>query len=119
LFVVDDKLGTPTYTVNFAEAMFKIVQTELYGLYNMACEGSGSRYDVALEFIKLLGLEKEINIKIVDSGFFQSVYFAPRPYSEKLINFKLSARGINYMKDWKECLADYVETFKPRLEKGS
>jgi dTDP-4-dehydrorhamnose reductase len=118
LFVINDKLGTPTYTVNFAESMFEIVQTELFGLYNMVCEGSCSRYEIATEFIKLLGLEKEINIKIVDSGFFQSVYFAPRPYSEKLLNLKLSVRGINYMKDWKECLSDYVESFKPHLEKG-
>ena len=118
LFVVEDKLGTPTYTVNFAEAMFEIVQTELFGLYNMVCEGSCSRYEVASEFIKLLGLEKEINIKIVSSGFFANEYFAPRPNSEKLLNLKLSARGINYMKDWKECLADYVETFKPHFEKG-
>jgi dTDP-4-dehydrorhamnose reductase len=118
LFVVDDKLGTPTYTVNFAESMFAIVQTELFGLYNMVCEGSCSRYEVALEFIKLLGLEKEINIKIVNSDFFANEYFAPRPYSEKLLNLKLSARGINYMKDWKECLLDYVETFKPHFEKG-
>jgi dTDP-4-dehydrorhamnose reductase len=118
LFVVDDKLGTPTYTVNFAESMFKIVQTELCGLYNMVCEGSCSRYDVAVEFIKLLGLESEISIDIVDSDYFKDEYFAPRPYSEKLINLKLSARGINYMKDWKECLADYVEILKPRLEKG-
>ena len=119
LFVVDDKLGTPTYTVNFAEAMFEIVQTELFGLYNMVCEGSCSRYEVALEFIKLLGLEKKINVKIVDSGYFANEYFAPRPYSEKLLNLKLSARGINYMKDWKECLSDYVEAFKPHLEKGT
>ena len=118
LFVVDDKLGTPTYTVNFAEAMFEIVQTELFGLYNMVCEGSCSRYDVASEFIKLLGLESEISIDIVDSDYFKDEYFAPRPYSERLLNLKLSARGINYMKDWKECLSDYVETFKPHLEKG-
>jgi dTDP-4-dehydrorhamnose reductase len=118
LFVVEDKLGTPTYTVNFTEAMFAIVQTELFGLYNMVCEGSCSRYEVASEFIKLLGLEKEINIKMVNSDFFANEYFAPRPYSEKLLNFKLSARGINYMKDWKECLADYVEILKPHLEKG-
>jgi len=118
LSVVEDKLGTPTYTVNFAEAMFEIVQTEFFGLYNMVCEGSCSRYEVASEFIKLLGLEKEINIKIVSSGFFANEYFAPRPNSEKLLNLKLSANGINYMKDWKECLADYVETFKPHFEKG-
>ncbi len=119
LFVVNDKLGTPTYTVNFAESMFAIVQTELFGLYNMVCEGSCSRYDVALEFIRFLGLDKEISIKIVDSEFFKDEYFAPRPASEKLLNLKLSARGINYMKDWKKCLEDYVESFKPLLETGS
>lgn len=119
LFVVNDKLGTPTYTVNFAEAMFAIVQTELFGLYNMVCEGSGFSYDVALEFIKLLGLEKEINIKIVNSDFFKNEYFAPRPDSEKLLNLKLSARGINFMKDWKKCLEDYAESFKTYLEISS
>jgi len=116
LCVVEDKLGTPTYTVNFADAMFEIVQTELFGTYNMVCEGGCSRYDVASEFIKLLGLEKEINIKIVNSAFFANEYFGPRPNSEKLLNLKLSARGINFMKDWKKCLADYAESFKPYLE---
>ncbi|MBT6231705.1 MAG: NAD(P)-dependent oxidoreductase [Candidatus Scalindua sp.] len=119
LFVVEDKLGTPTYTVNFAESMFEIVQTELYGLYNMVCEGSCSRYDVAVEFIRLLGIEKEINIDIVDSEYFKEEYFAPRPYSEKLLNLKLASRGINYMKDWKECLADYVESFRIHLKISS
>lgn len=116
LFVVEDKLGTPTYTVNFAQAMYEIVQTELFGLYNMVCEGSCSRYDVALEFIKLLGLDKKISINVVNSDYFKNEYFAPRPYSEKLLNLKLSTRGINFMKNWKECLADYVESFKTHLE---
>lgn len=118
LFVVEDKLGTPTYTVNFAESMFAIVQTELYGLYNMVCEGSCSRYDVAIEFIRLLGLENEIKIEIVDSDHFKDEYFAPRPDSEKLLNLKLSARGINFMKDWRVCLKDYAESFKLYLEVG-
>ncbi|MBT7591783.1 MAG: NAD(P)-dependent oxidoreductase [Candidatus Scalindua sp.] len=115
LFVVNDKLGTPTYTVNFAESLFEIVQTELFGLYNMVCDGSCSRYDVAVEFIRLLGLEKEIKIDIVDSDYFKNEYFAPRPHSEKLINLKLSSRGVNYMKDWRICLEDYAESFKPLL----
>ncbi len=119
LFVVEDKLGTPTYTVNFAESMFEIVQTELYGLYNMVCEGSCSRYDVAVEFIRLLGLEKKININIVDSEYFKEEYFAPRPFSEKLLNLKLSSRGIDFMKNWKECLEDYVGSYKIHLEISS
>ena len=119
LYVINDKLGTPTYTVNFADAMFKIVQTELFGTYNMVCEGGCSRYDVASEFIKLLGLENEISIEIVGSDYFKDEYFGPRPNSEKLVNLKLSARGINFMKDWKECLKDYAESFKAHLEISS
>jgi dTDP-4-dehydrorhamnose reductase len=119
LSVVEDKLGTPTYTVNFAESMFEIVQTELYGLYNMVCKGSCSRYDVAVEFVRLLGLEKKIKVNTVNSEFFKNEYFAPRPYSEKLLNLKLSVRGINYMKDWRICLEDYVEGFKKYIEIGS
>ncbi|MBT6049821.1 MAG: hypothetical protein HON76_10830 [Candidatus Scalindua sp.] len=82
-------------------------------------DGSGSRYDVAVEFIRLLGLEKEINIDIVDSEYFKEEYFAPRPHSEKLLNLKLSSRGINYMKAWRICLEDYVKSYKPLLEIGS
>ncbi len=113
--MVEDKLGTPTYTVNFAESMFEILQTEFYGLYNMVCGGSCSRYDVAVEFVHLLGLEREIRINKVDSDYFKDTFYAPRPYSEKLVNLKLSAREIDFMRDWRECLRDYAEKFKQYL----
>jgi dTDP-4-dehydrorhamnose reductase len=112
LFVVDDKLGTPTYTKDFAESIAKVIPTNYYGLYNQVCSGSCSRFDVAKEFIRLLGLEGEISIKIVSSDFFKEEYFAPRPYSEKLINLKLTERGINHMRDWKVCLREYSVIFK-------
>ena len=51
----------------------------------------------------------------VASDHFKTEYFAPRPASEKLVNFKLNARGINFMPDWHEALADYVNRFKSRL----
>ncbi len=112
LFVVDDKLGTPTYTENFAESMLKVIQTEYYGLYNQVCGGNCSRLDVAKEFVKLLGLSDTIKVTQVSSDYFKEEYFAPRPYSEKLINLKLISRGINYMQDWKECLEEYSKIFK-------
>ena len=115
IFVVDDKLGTPTYTVDFADSMFKIVQTDYYGLYNMVCAGSGSRMDVAREFVRLLGLENKIKMTTVKSDYFKEEYFAPRPLSEKLINLKLQKRGIFFMKNWKEALAEYAEIFKEEL----
>lgn len=118
LYVVDDKFGTPTYTVNFAESMFKIIETDLYGLYNMVCGGSCSRYNVAVEFVKLLGLENKIKVTIVDSDYFKTEYFAPRPYSEKLVNLKLESRGINYMRDWKKCLQEYVKEYRVVLNRS-
>jgi dTDP-4-dehydrorhamnose reductase len=111
LHVVDDKLGTPTYTVDFAEGLKTLCESELYGTYNQVCEGSCSRYDVALEFIRLLGLEKDILLKKVTSDFFAEEYFAPRPPSEKLVCLKLKARDIYVMRDWKTCLGEYSNRF--------
>ena len=116
LFVVDDKLGTPTYTYDFARNMLRVVESGTYGLYNMVCNGSCSRYEVVEEFLKCLGLDGKIRIKKVSSDFFKKEYFAPRPYSEKLINFKLERRGMNFMRDWKICLNEYSKEFRDDLE---
>lgn len=112
LNVVNDKLGTPTYTVDFANGMVKIIESELYGLYNQVCSGTSSRYEVAVEFIRLLGHESTIKINIVESDFFAKDYFAPRPASEQLVNQKLNQLGLNYMRDWKICLAEYANSFR-------
>ena len=108
LFVVDDKLGTPTYTKSFAEGIFRIVQTGQYGLYNQVCNGDCSRYEVAIEFVKLLGLKNEIKIIKVKSDYFNKEYFAPRPESERLVNFKLKMRKLDLMPSWQEALKDYT-----------
>jgi len=112
LFVVDDKLGTPTYTQDFAESILKVVDTGYYGLYNQVCGGSCSRLDVAREFLELIGLTQKIRLTQVSSDYFKQEYFAVRPYSEKLVNLKLNARNINFMRDWKVCLAEYSQVFK-------
>ncbi|SHG59009.1 SDR family oxidoreductase [Flagellimonas flava] len=111
LFVVDDKLGTPTYTKSFAKGILEVVQSGLYGVYNQVCNGDCSRFDVAKEFVRLLGLEKDVKVTKVDSDYFKAEYFAPRPFSEKLVNLKLNARGLNVMPDWQEALEDYSKVF--------
>ncbi len=115
LHVVNDKLGTPTYTVDFAASMFRVVESGFYGLYNMVCPGSASRHDVAVEFLRCLGLDQQVKVKVVDSDFFKKEYFAPRPHSEKLVNLKLTARKMMYMRGWKECLNEYSKVFKAEL----
>ncbi len=49
LHVVDDKLGTPTYTHDFAANVRLLLERELWGLYNMVCGGITSRFEVAEE----------------------------------------------------------------------
>lgn len=109
IHAVTDKLGTPTYTKAFAAQMWKVIETGQYGSYNAVCRGSGSRYDVACELVRLLGADVEV--VPVTSDFFPS-YSAPRPRSEQLVNSKLQSRGWDIMPTWKEALAEYVEEFK-------
>lgn len=113
LHVVDDKLGTPTYTHDFARGLLRMLESDLYGLYNQVCEGAGSRHDVACELVRLLGLEGKVRVEKVDSSYFAAEYFAPRPASEKLESLKLRARGLYVMREWKEALAEYVREFPP------
>lgn len=111
LFIVDDKSGTPTYTHSFAAGMFKVVESGLYGLYNQVCGGDCNRYDVAVEFVRLLGLSGEVRVTRVSSDHFKEEYFAPRPASEKLVNMKLDARRLNFMPHWRDALAVYAKQF--------
>jgi len=111
LFVVEDKLGTPTYTKSFAQGIFNLVETDLYGLYNQVCGGDCSRYDAAVEFVNLLGISEKVKVTKVSSEYFKNEYFAPRPASEKLVNMKLDARGVNVMPHWKDALSEYAEEY--------
>ena len=110
LNIVNDKLGTPTYTIDFAKNTKLILEKELWGKYNLVCEGVSSRLDVAQEMLNILQLSNEIKINEVDSSFFEKEYFSSRPRSERLINKKLNLRNINIMRDWKVCLKEYLNT---------
>lgn len=118
LYVVNDKAGTPTYTIDFAAGIQKLVESDLYGVYNQVCRGSATRLDVALEFVRLLGLEHEIRVNEVSSDFFKKEYFAPRPASEMLVNEKLTARRLNIMRDWRECLKEYSSVFLDHFQRS-
>ena len=108
LFVVDDKLGTPTYTVDFARNVELLLGTERWGVYNMVCPGVTSRLQVAQHMLKALGLDGEVRITPVGSDHFAKEYFAARPASERLITKKLDQLGLNIMRDWRTCLDEYL-----------
>lgn len=111
LNVVDDKLGTPTYTVDFARNIERMVHTEYYGLYNQVCGGETGRFEVAQELLNLLGLAERIELQPVQSDFFSKEFFAPRPPCERLVNYKLQLLGMDYMRNWRTSLAEYLRDY--------
>jgi dTDP-4-dehydrorhamnose reductase len=108
LFVVDDKLGTPTYTVDFARNVELLLGTGLWGIYNMVCPGVTSRLEVARYMVETLGLATKVAVTPVSSDYFAEEYFAARPPSERLLTRKLDLRGLNVMRDWRTCLDEYL-----------
>lgn len=111
LMVVDDKLGTPTYTHDFAHNVALLLEKEYWGVYNMVCSGITSRLEVAQELVRILGKSQEIKVIPVSSDFYAKEYFAPRPLSERLLTKKLDLRGLNFMRDWRICLEQYLNDY--------
>lgn len=108
LHAVTDKLGTPTYTEDFARNLLELVATPFYGLYHMTCEGAGSRLEVAQAILDYYG-RSEVEVVPVSSDFFAETYFAPRPRSEMMRNYALQLRGLNRMRPWPEALRAYLD----------
>lgn len=111
LFIVNDKLGTPTYTHDFARNVKLLIEKEYWGLYNVVCDGFTSRLEIANEIISILGMQNRIKINEVSSDYFKEEYFAPRPKSERLVSKKLYLRKLNIMRNWKVTLKEYIEHY--------
>ncbi|MHC4618335.1 MAG: SDR family oxidoreductase [Planctomycetota bacterium] len=112
IFAVNDKWGTPTYTYDFAKNLFQLIKTNAYGVYHMACEGRGTRFDVAQEILKVCK-RNDTKLTAVSSDFFRKEYFAPRPPSEMMYNANLRKLGLNNMRPWQLSLKEYIETCFP------
>ena len=117
LKAVDDKFGTPTFTVDFAKNLMPVVDAQRYGLYHMTNEGSCSRFELAQTIVELMGLKDTVEVLPVSSLEFPLP--APRPRSEMLRNYKLDLMGLNQMPHWKEALKTYLMTNKQHWQKDA
>lgn len=111
IFVVNDKLGTPTYTVDFAKNVKYLIENQANGVFNLICDENTSRLEVSKFILKKMNLYKEVKINEVSSDFFKNEYFAKRPYSEILIPHRLKLLGMYKMRNWKTSLSEYLEIY--------
>ncbi len=102
--VVNDKIGSPTFTKDFSECIIKIIDSGRYGLYHVTNKGWASRYDIACKIVEFMG-KREVNVKPISSASFPLA--APRPRSEAVDNFKLKLLGIG-MRRWEDALKEYL-----------
>lgn len=105
--VVNDQIGTPTYTLDLARLLVDMVETEKYGYYHATNEGGYiSWYDFCCEFYKQYGLETQV-IPVTTSEYGLSK--AARPFNSRLEKSKLVENGFTPLPDWKDAVARYLK----------
>jgi len=104
--VVDDQVCTPTYSLDVAECIYKLIETGMYGIYHATNDGQCSWYQFTKEIFKILG--KRVTVVPVKSGRLEGR--ASRPSYSVLANLKLEKNKIYFMRHWKEALKGFLES---------
>lgn len=107
LRVVNDQIGTPTYTVDLARLLVDMLETEKYGTYHATNEGGYiSWYDFAREIFRQAGYPtKVIPVTTEEYGLSK----ARRPYNSRLDKSKLEEMGFKPLPDWRDGVRRYLE----------
>lgn len=106
LRVVNDQIGTPTYTADLARLLVDMLETEKYGTYHATNEGGYiSWYDFATEIFLQAGYStKVIPVTTEEYGLSK----ARRPFNSRLDKSKLGEKGFAALSDWKDALKRYL-----------
>lgn len=104
--VVNDQIGTPTYTLDLSRLLVDMVETDKYGYYHATNEGGYiSWYDFCVEFYKQYGLDtKVIPVTTAEYGLSK----AARPENSRLDKSKLVEAGFTPLPDWKDAVSRYL-----------
>jgi len=112
IYAVTDKYGTPTYAPAFSTIATKLIGTDMFSTYHLACRGRGSRFDIAREILGIIE-RQDIELIPVSSSHFEGEYPAPRPRSEAIRNYVLELRGMDEMPTWQGALNEYLRACYP------
>ena len=110
LTVVDDQIGSPTYTYDLARLLVDMVETEKYGRYHATNEGLCSWYEFACEIFKEAGIQ--VKVSPVSSDMYPAR--AKRPMNSRMDKSKLRDMGFEPMPSWQDALRRYLEVIGER-----
>lgn len=102
--VVNDQVGSPTYTYDLARLAVDMIQTERYGYYHATNEGECTWYTFACQIFNEAGMKVTINP--VDSSAFPAK--AKRPHNSRMEKKKLTENGFERLPSWQDALKRYL-----------
>lgn len=103
--VVNDQVGSPTYTFDLAELAVDMIMTDKYGTYHATNQGFCSWYDFAVEIFKQANMDVKVNP--VDSSAFPVK--AVRPKNSRMDETELDKAGFTRLPDWQDALSRYLK----------
>jgi len=105
--VVNDQIGTPTYTFDLARLLVDMIETEEYGYYHATNEGGYiSWYDFACEIFRQAGYDtKVVPVSTEEYGLSK----AARPFNSRLDKSKLAGKGFILLPTWQDALKRYLK----------
>ena len=108
--VVNDQIGTPTYTYDLARLLVDMVETDKYGYYHANNEGGYiSWYDFTKEIYRQAGLDtKVLPVTTAEYGLSK----AARPFNSRLDKSKLVENGFTPLPTWQDALSRYLKEIK-------
>lgn len=107
LRVVNDQIGTPTYTYDLARLLVDMIETDKYGYYHATNEGGYiSWYDFACEIFKQAGYSTNVNPVTTEE---YGISKAKRPFNSRLDKTKLVENGFKPLPDWQDALKRYLD----------
>ncbi len=112
LTVVDDQIGTPTYTYDLARLLVDMVETDRYGTYHATNEGGYiSWYDFTVEIMKQASKIDDVykNVKVLPVGSDAYPAKAKRPSNSRMDKSKLVENGFELLPNWKDALGKYIQ----------
>lgn len=105
LTVVDDQVGSPTYTYDLARLLVDMLETEKYGRYHATNEGLCSWCEFAREIFRQAG--KKVNVIPVSSEEYPAK--AKRPHNSRMSKEKLKEMGFEPLPAWQDALSRYLK----------